>query len=256
MPRRLYNISLALVFMMIWPGYGRAADASFVVPYKVDKVFSVSVNTIMLFPESADGYHETACHPVAESNSGDVAAGDDGILAFYALFHTGGIHRQTLLCTNAHQFRQILIQYEPGKPDPNTAQVRQSELPLPAQCKGLWGPAVLMVLPANRSSDIRFGDSSFELFYAVSDPEHVLRETVRFRHGSQTTGTHATLFDIHGFPKSSPQIPLGFKVENAVTYAPAEAGTTYTVEVQFKQSWAAPGICTEWFAVGTFTAGL
>jgi hypothetical protein len=254
MPRHLYNISLALGFILGCLGYARAADASFVVTYEPDKVFSVSLNTIMLFPESANGYHETACHPVAESNSENVTASADGILAFYALFHTGGSHRQTLLCTNANQFRQILIQYEPGKPDPNTAQVRQSEVPLPAQCKGLWAPAVLMVLPANRSS-VRFGDSSFELFYAMSDPEHVLQESVRFRHGSQTTGTHPTLFDIHGFPKNSPQIPLGFNVENAVTNVPAEAGTTYTVEVQLKQSWAAPGICTEWFAVGTFTAG-
>lgn len=225
--------------------YARAADGSLVVPYEANTVSSVNVNTLKPFPLTANSSHITTCKPTTSPGSDEVMASLDGILAFYVLFH-GGVHHQTILCTNSHESQRIEIEYDPGQVDQNKVQLRQSEAPLPAQCNGLWAPVVTMLSPADSARDVR----RFDLFYAVSDPQRALQQTIRFRHGADTIEGHPTLFEIFGGLQNPPP---GFKVTNAMADRPVAADTTYTVEVRFKPSWTAPDICTKWFAVGTFT---
>lgn len=86
----------------------------------------------------------------------------------------------------------------------------------------------------------------------MSDPLNALQQTVRFRNGSETSEGHGTFFEVYDLPKPPP----GFKVANAVTETLFPADGTYTLEVRFTRSWTAPGICNEWFPIGTYTLRL
>jgi hypothetical protein len=253
MLRRLYGIVLIAFWLSASAGAVRGSDTSpVVVPYEVDAISPVRVPLLQPIcrPDglcSSVGLTEGICRPDGLPYTEGINPGNNGTVGFYVLFRTGGIHRQTLLCTNGDKWQKIAIEYVPGKIDASKVPIEESAKPIPKECAGLRLPDVRMLSPQDGATKAyRNG-----LFYAVSDPQGPVRLAVHFLHGQDAIKAHGTLFDISGLPKAPP----GYWVENAAPDNPLAAGTTYTVEVAFEQSWATPGMCSAPFSIGEFTTG-
>jgi hypothetical protein len=253
MSRRLYGIILIAFWLSASAGAVRGSDTSpVVVPYEVDAISPVRIRLLQPIcrPDGfcgSVGLTEGICRPEGLPYTDGIWPANNGTVGFYVLFHTGGIHRQTLLCTAGDKRQTIAIQYVPGTIDASKVPVEESGKPIPKECAGLRLPDVRMLSPQDGATNAyRNG-----LFYAISDPQGPMRLTVHFRHGQDAIEGRSTLFDISGLPKAPP----GYWVDDADPDGRLAAGATYEVEVAFKKSWATPGICGAPFTIGAFTTG-
>lgn len=228
------------LWLMVTAVVERAASSPVaVVPYKAGALSPVRVHVL-----------QPICRPEGLPWTQGITPENDGTIGFYVLFRTGGIHRQTLLCTNGNRRQKILVDYVPGKIDESKVPVEESGGRRPKTCAGLIVPEARMLDPETGAT---LTGRHLGLFYAISDPENAMRLDVHFVHGKEAIEGHGTTFEVSGLPKT----PAGFVVTDADSdrghLLPAR--TTYEVELTVKPFWATPGICNTPRTIGELTTG-